>query len=71
MGALAGLRACLHGGDVVAVHEELCADHAGGGAAVYEALVQHMVCCLDGALWSAQALNAVMCPTPCPTRWEG
>ena len=54
--ALEDLRACLHGGDVVAVHEELCADHAGGGPSVNEALVEHMMCCLDGALWPAKAV---------------
>ena len=41
--ALANLCTCLHGGDVMAVHKELCPDHAGGGAPVYEALVQHMM----------------------------
>ena len=41
--AVGDLCAYLHGSDVVAVHKELCADHAGGGAPVYEALVQHMM----------------------------
>ena len=41
--ALANPCTCLHGGDVMAVHKELCPDHAGGGAPVYEALVQHMM----------------------------
>ena len=48
--------ACLHGGDVVAVHKELCPDHAGGGPPVYEAFIEHMMCRLDRAFRSAQTI---------------
>ncbi len=40
----------LHGGDVVAIHKQLCLDHAGRGASIYETLIEHMVCCLNRAI---------------------
>ena len=48
--------ACLHGGDVMAVHKELCPNHAGGGPPVDEALVQHMMRRLDRAFRPAQTI---------------
>ena len=55
--------ACLHGGDVMAVHKQLCLDHAGRGASVYEALVQHMVGRLDRAVRPACPLCHAKCAT--------
>ena len=51
--------ACLHSGDMMAIHKQLCLDHAGRGASVYEALIQHMVCRLNRAVRPA-------CTQACP-----